>query len=301
MTSDILKLSWIEALPEKVKPYAYIARLDRPIGWWLLLLPGWASIMLAAGGVNKLNMSDIGLIVLFLCGAIVMRSAGCVINDLWDRKLDQKVQRTKTRPLASGALNIKEASLFLCALLLLGLCILMQLNIVTVLLGFLSLPLIVVYPLMKRWTWWPQVFLGLVFNFSALMGWSAVSGVVDPSALLIYAACVFWTIGYDTIYAHQDKEDDILAGIKSSALKLGKKSKSWVSKFYLLSLVCLALSGVLAGAGFAFYFGMALASVHMRWQIKEWDMDDQASSLRIFKSNRDFGFLIVLACALSGL
>jgi 4-hydroxybenzoate polyprenyltransferase len=286
----------IAAMPESWRAYAYLARLDRPVGIWLLLLPGWCAIALASGGFSGLGVQGWVLFALFGAGAAIMRSAGCVINDLWDRDLDRKVERTRGRPLAAGDLSFREGLGFLMALLLAGFLILMQMNAVTIALGFASLPLIVLYPLMKRWTWWPQAFLGLVFNFSALMGWSAVTASLAAPVALLYIGCFFWTLGYDTIYAHQDKEDDALAGIRSTALKFGSRSKVWVSGFYGASGLCIALSGLAASAGAGFYLALGCAAIYAFRKIRIWDIDDQAETLGVFKSNRDIGLLVLLAC-----
>lgn len=270
-------------------PYALLARLDRPVGIWLLLLPGWQALALAGGGI--------GLFILFGIGAVIMRAAGCVINDLWDRDLDRQVERTKLRPLASGALSKRQAAAFLLALLAVGLLILLQLNRATVFLGFLSMPLIAAYPLMKRITWWPQLFLGIVFNFGAPMGWSAVTDTLALPALLLYVGGVFWTLGYDTIYAHQDREDDLRVGVKSTAIFFGQKSRMWIAGFYLTAWLFFLSALLAAGAGFFSFFILSVAGLHPIRQIWTWDADDPASSLKIFRSNRDFG-LLVLAAAL---
>ncbi|AGH97093.1 4-hydroxybenzoate octaprenyltransferase [Micavibrio aeruginosavorus] len=295
--TDIRHQGWIAYLPGFVRPYALLMRLDRPIGTWLLLLPGWWAIVLAAGGVPAMNPYDWKLIALFAIGAIVMRGAGCVINDLWDRKLDAQVERTAVRPLASGAVSVPAACVLLGALLGIGLMILLELNITAILLGVLSVAFIVVYPAMKRITWWPQAFLGLTFNFGALMGWAAVTGAVDMAALYLYAAGFFWTLGYDTIYAHQDKEDDARIGIKSTALFLGEKSRIWIAGFYTLTLILLALAiGSVWGI-----VTLIPAAMHLAWQVKAWDMNDPASSLKFFRSNRDFGLLVLAAVGLATL
>lgn len=296
--TDINTKGWLARMPAALHPYLLLMRLDRPIGTWLLLLPGWWAIMLAAGGAVSLNASDIQLLVLFGVGAIVMRGAGCVINDIWDRDLDKKVERTQGRPLAAGTISVRAAILFLCALLLLGLTILLQMNIVAVLLGVLSLVLVVTYPLMKRVTWWPQAFLGLTFNFGALIGWAAVTGIVGLPALCLYAAGFFWTLGYDTIYAHQDVEDDMRIGIKSTALRLGQRSRIWIARFYSMSWVLLVLAFVLSGAGLLSLLALAVAGWHLRWQLKHWDIADATSSLAIFRSNRNYGLLVFAATAL---
>lgn len=293
--TDIKMEGWIGRYsPAFLRPYILLMRLDRPIGIWLLLLSGWWAIVLSAGGIAAMTGREWGIFALFGVGAVVMRGAGCVINDLWDRDLDRQVERTRLRPLAYGAVSPRGAMVFLAGLLCCGLLILLQMNFVTVLLGFISVPLIVAYPLMKRVTWWPQAFLGLTFNFGALMGWSAVTGVVELPALLLYCGGIFWTLGYDTIYAHQDREDDMLAGIKSTALRLGARSKMWVTGFYAAAWICFALA---AGAsGFLF---LIPAGLHLFWQITTWNPDGAESSLKIFRSNRDFGLLVLTSLLLS--
>ncbi|MGZ9109210.1 MAG: 4-hydroxybenzoate octaprenyltransferase [Micavibrio sp.] len=298
--TDINTKGWISRLPSAVRPYALLMRLDRPIGTWLLLLPGWWAIVLAAGGVFALNRSDLWLLALFGVGAVVMRGAGCVINDLWDRNLDQKVERTKARPLASGVLSVRQALIFLVALLFIGLVILLQMSLIAILLGFLSLLFIIAYPVMKRVTWWPQAFLGLTFNFGALIGWAAVTEIVELPALLLYAAGFFWTLGYDTIYAHQDIEDDLRAGIKSTALRFGPRSKIWIARFYIMAWLLLLLAFVIAGSGPLGLIVLVGAGAHFRWQLRRWVPEDPASALAVFRSNRDFGLILLAAAALSG-
>lgn len=278
-----------------------LARLDRPIGIWLLLLPGWWGIAMASGGLRSFGAFEWTLFALFGFGAIIMRSAGCVINDLWDRDLDKNVERTRVRPLASGALNVKQAVAFLFVLLLLGLGILLQLNLLTIMLGFLSFPLIVAYPLMKRFTWWPQAFLGLTFNFGALMGWAAISGELTLPAALLYVSGVLWTLGYDTIYAHQDMEDDALAGIKSTALKFGAHSKSWVGGFYLFSWIGLCGAVFISGAHVYAPLMLVPAGLHLLVQLVLWDGAQPESALRVFKSNRNYGILVLLGLIAGGL
>lgn len=295
--TDINRKGWISRLPEGWRPFALLMRLDRPIGTWLLLLPGWWAVMLASGGVLKMNGADIWLFLLFGVGAVIMRGAGCIINDLWDRDFDRAVERTRTRPLASGAVGVRAALLFLGVLLLLGLLILLQMGFVAILLGILTLPLIVTYPLMKRVTWWPQFFLGITFNAGALIGWAAVTGAVGLPALLIYIGGIFWTLGYDTIYAHQDKDDDALIGVRSTARKFGAASKKWIAGFYAAAFTLVALGYVLAGAGWSLAF-LALGAFQLMWQVRLWDIDDPASSLAVFRSNRDFGLILLLAAGL---
>tara|TARA_R110001592_G_scaffold29350_10_gene106677 strand:+ start:56623 stop:57546 length:924 start_codon:yes stop_codon:yes gene_type:complete len=296
--TDIKRLDWIEkSLPVKFRPYAYVMRLDRPIGVWLLLLPSLWSIALSSDGLRGMGLREYAILLLFIIGAIVMRGAGCIINDLWDRDIDKKVERTRERPIASGQISIKQALVFLATLLLIGFIILLQFNVTTIILGFLTLPLIISYPLMKRITWWPQFFLGLTFNFGALMGWSAVAGSLSMPAILLYIGALFWTIAYDTIYAHQDKDDDALIGVKSTALKFGEHSKIWVSGFLSAAFVLLCM-GLWINAGIDILSGGALLCLggHFIWQMTVWKPDDQESSLMIFKANRNAGLLILLSC-----
>ena len=289
--TDIKLQGWPgKVVPSFLRPYVLLVRLDRPVGIWLLALPGWWAIILAAGGARGMSAQDWRLFVLFGVGAAVMRAAGCVINDLWDRDFDRQVERTRLRPLAAGAVSARQAVIFLGLLLLAGLMILLQMNRLTILLGILSLPLLAVYPLMKRFTWWPQLFLGIVFNFGALMGWSAMTGNVSSQALLLYAGAVFWTLGYDTVYAHQDREDDLLAGIKSTALLFGARSKIWVSGFYAAAWLLM-----FAASGFDLF--LIPAALHLAWQMREWKADEAESSLRMFKSSRDFGLLVLAGLA----
>lgn len=282
-------------LPQSLKPYASLARIDRPVGIWLLALPGLWAIVLAAGGLFAMNAYDWEKVLLFVLGAILMRPAGCIINDLWDRDLDCRVERTKARPLAAGTLKPYQAFVFLSILLIAALTVLLQMNFITILLGFLSLPLIIAYPLMKRWTWWPQAFLGLTFNFGALMGWAAITGIVGLPALCLYFGGFFWTLGYDTVYAHQDKEDDALIGVKSSALRLGGHSRKAVYLFYSLAFLLIAAGITLAEAGWLSFLLLCLPLIFTVFVLKEWKPDDPESSLKAFQANRIIGFLILLA------
>lgn len=274
--------------PAVCHPYMILARVDRPIGTWLLLLPCLWSLALAPGGFRYI---DIGHVLLFGLGALLMRAAGCTVNDLWDRRLDAAVARTRGRPLASGALKPWQALAFLTALLLASLVILLQLNDVTVVLGILSLFLVGLYPLMKRWTWWPQLFLGFTFNWGALMGWTATTGHLEAPAVLLYIGGIFWTLAYDTIYAHQDKEDDALIGIRSTARLFGRRSKLFVGAFFGIALLFFAAAEYVAGGR---PFLIILPGLHAMWQLRRWDMDDPGNCLKIFRSNRVFGLLLLL-------
>lgn len=269
-------------------------RLDRPIGIWLLLLPGFWGITLASGGISNFGVRECRIIALFIVGAVIMRGAGCVVNDLWDRDLDKMVERTQGRPLANGTVSVRKGIVFLATLLLIGLAVLLQFNITTIILGVTTLPLILSYPLMKRLTWWPQAFLGLTFNFGALMGYSAITGEISTPALLLYLGGIFWTLGYDTIYAHQDKEDDIMAGIKSTALKFGENSKMWVGGFYALSTASILGAHITAGNAYTTSLFILMPILHFTWQIWAWNPNDPSSSLSIFKSNHITGILILL-------
>ncbi len=291
--TDLLEGDWIDRfLPAPVRPYARLMRLDRPIGTWLLLLPCLWSVTLASDGLP----SPV-LLTLFALGALIMRGAGCAINDLYDRHLDGQVARTATRPLPSGQVKPWQALLFVTALLLLSLAVLVQFNAFTIKLGVASLALVLTYPLAKRVTWWPQFVLGLTFNWGALMGWSAVQCKVEAPALLLYGAGIFWTLGYDTIYAHQDKDDDAKIGIKSLALKLGTQARPVIALFYAAFFMLFVLIGLMTGLGTTFYGVLALAVLHAFWQLATWQIDDPANSLRRFKANRDFGLIVWVALA----
>ena len=293
--SDMPALTWIDRwAPPWLRPYLHLARLDRPIGTWLLLLPCWWSIALATPG-----WPDPLLVALFAVGALIMRGAGCTLNDIADRDFDGRVARTATRPIPSGAVSIRQAFGFLGLKLLLGLSVLLQFNTFAVMVGAGSLVVVAVYPFMKRITYWPQVVLGLAFNWGALLGWAAVQGGLSAAAGVLYMAGILWTLGYDTIYAHQDKEDDILIGIKSTALKLGENTARWLIGFYSGTITLIALSGYLAALGWAFYTGLAFAAAHLIWQTMTLDIDDAKGCLARFKSNRTFG-LIVFAAIIAG-
>ena len=302
--SDIQTGNWVDRrLPAGWRPYARLARLDRPIGTWLLYGPclwglalGWQAI--GAPATLSASIEMLGFVVLFGLGAVAMRGAGCTVNDLWDRKLDAKVARTADRPIASGAVSVKAALVFTAAQMLIGLVVLLQLNWTCFLLGALVLGLVFSYPLAKRVTDWPQAVLGLTFNWGALMGYAAVADSVAWPAVVAYAAGFFWTLGYDTIYAHQDKEDDAIVGVRSSALFLAEKTKPALAAFYGMTLGLLALSAWMAGLSWPVYGGLVLVALHFAWQIRAVDIDAPEICLSIFKSNRDAGLLVALAFAL---
>ena len=286
--SDIVSGDWVERyLPGRVRPYARLARLDRPIGTWLLLLPGWWGIALASP-----RWPDPVLLILFALGAVAMRGAGCTLNDIADRHYDAQVARTRLRPLPSGAVSVRQAVLFLLLQLAVGAGVLFRFNRPTILLGFAVLGLIGSYPFMKRITYWPQVFLGLNFNWGALVGWTAVTGALAWPSLLLYLGGVFWTVGYDTIYAHQDKDDDLRIGVKSSAIALGSQTRPWLFVFYAGALLSWATAGVAAGLGLLFWAGIAGSALQLAWQAARVTTDDPADCLAKFRSNRWVGWLL---------
>ncbi len=298
--SDITALSWVERwVPGPVRPYLVLARIDRAIGTWLLLLPCWWSISLASGGWPDPGLRDLALYGLFGVGALVMRGAGCTLNDIVDRDYDGRVARTATRPIPSGAVSVGQAFGFMGLLLLIGLAILLQFSTFARVVGASSLIIVAVYPFMKRITYWPQAVLGLAFNWGALLGWAAVRGDLGLAPGLLYMAGILWTLGYDTIYAHQDKEDDLLIGLKSTALKFGARTRIWLVGFYGGTTVLIVLAGQAVGLSNAFYAGMAVAVAHLVWQVATLDIDDAKDCMSKFKSNRDFG-LIVTAAIIAG-
>jgi 4-hydroxybenzoate polyprenyltransferase len=289
--SDIPKGGWVDRLaPSTLRPYARLARLDRPIGTWLLLFPCWWGIALASPGWPSL-----WLMAVFAVGAIVMRGAGCTYNDIVDRDFDARVARTADRPIPSGAVSVKQAIAFLFAQLLVGLAILLSLSMTAIWLGVLSLALVFTYPLMKRVTWWPQFFLGLAFNWGALMGYAAVADALATPSPVLYVAGILWTLGYDTIYAHQDKEDDALIGVKSSALRLGTRTRPALFVFYIGAALVIGIAGWLAQLAWPFYLLLAVASAQLLWQAADVDIDDPQDCLAKFKSNRLAGWLVLAA------
>jgi 4-hydroxybenzoate polyprenyltransferase len=283
--------NWVDGFaPAWTRPYLRLARLDRPIGSWLLLLPCWWSAGLAAvaAGTNV----DLWHVVLFFIGAFAMRGAGCTWNDIVDRDLDARVERTRSRPIPSGQVTVASAAVFLALQALVGLAVLLQFNLFTVGVGLASLAVVAVYPFMKRVTYWPQIVLGLAFSWGALMGWPATFARLDPPAFLLYAGAIAWVIGYDTIYAHQDREDDALIGIKSTALLFRERTKPMLALFYALAVLFIALAGWSAGAGIVFALGLVAFAAHLGWQIRRLDIDDPVNCLMVFKSNRDAGLIL---------
>ncbi len=331
--------NWVDDhAPEGLKPWLKLGRFDRPIGIWLLLLPGWQGIALALAQYQTTpGPYELWLFVGFGIGACLMRAAGCAFNDIVDRDFDAKVARTASRPIPSGRIRVKQAWTFVIGCSLVSLLILLTLNLTAILLGVGSLALVAAYPFMKRITWWPQAWLGLTFNWGALMGFAAATSVwsvslffepyvarsllpffVDPTAtfngrdvtwqaidampaIVLYLGGVFWTLGYDTIYALQDLEDDAMVGVKSSARRLGANVAGGVAGFYALAIVLAAAVGWIAGLGPLFWVGFGGYAAHLAWQVRTLRLDNAALALKLFKSNREAGFILLVAIALGSL
>jgi 4-hydroxybenzoate polyprenyltransferase len=283
--------NWVDGLaPPFARPYLRLARLDRPIGSWLLLMPCWWSVGLA--GMRVEQFPSLWHIVLFFIGAFAMRGAGCTWNDLVDRNLDRLVERTRSRPIPSGQVTVAEATAFMVAQALIGFLVLIQFNRFTVFTGLASLLVVAIYPFMKRITYWPQIVLGLAFSYGALMGWPAAFGRLDWPAIVLYAGSISWVIGYDTIYAHQDREDDLLIGIKSTALLFGENTRPMLAGFYSGAVVLIGIAGLTAGGGLIFVLGLIAFAAHLAWQVVRLDINDSAHCLKLFKSNRDAGLIL---------
>ena len=321
---DAARQNWVDRYaPEGLKPWLKLGRFDRPIGIWLLLLPGWQGIMLALNHYDRpFGGYELWLIAGFAIGASLMRGAGCAVNDIVDRDFDAQVARTALRPIPAGQISIKQAWAFVAGLCLISLCILLTMNLMAIIIGVLSLGLVAAYPFMKRITWWPQAWLGLTFNIGGPIGYAAASGgsvligftlwsssdgwlpsLQDPAlpCLLLYAGGLFWTLGYDTIYALQDIEDDAMAGVKSSARRLGAQVKPGVAVFYVLAVLLAGAAGFVAGLGPVFYVGLAAYALHLAWQVKALKPEDGVLALRLFKSNREAGLILLAAIAFNGL
>lgn len=299
--ADAVAAALVDRASPKVQPYLRLMRLDRPIGTWLLYWPCVFGLALGACAESRPfgTLHDIWLVLLFGVGAIVMRGAGCTYNDIVDRDFDAQVARTRGRPIPSGSVSVREAWLFAGLLCLIGLCVLLMLNWTAVILGAASLLLVAGYPFMKRITWWPQAWLGLTFNWGAILGFAAQTGTIDTADLMLYAGLFFWTLGYDTIYAHQDKDDDALIGVKSTARLFGARSRDWILGFYAVSFTLVLAAGFTAHAGWPFVLLMLLAGAHMLWQVHTLDVDDSGKCLKLFRANRETGALIALAMIVS--
>jgi 4-hydroxybenzoate polyprenyltransferase len=290
--------NWVDTLaPLWLRPYLRLTRLDRPIGWWLLLLPCWWSAALA-GIANGWWGPDPWHVVLLLLGAIIMRGAGCTWNDLVDRDIDARVERTRSRPIPSGQVSVQAAIVFLVLQALAGLVILLQFNRFAILVGIASLGVVAIYPFMKRVTYWPQIFLGLAFSWGALMGWAAARGRLEMPALLLYLGSIAWVIHYDTIYAHQDREDDALVGLKSTALLFAERTKPALALFSAAAVVLIGVAIYAAGGGVIAALGLAAFAGHLAWQTARIDIADPESCLRMFRANRDAGLILFAALIL---
>jgi 4-hydroxybenzoate polyprenyltransferase len=289
--TDIVATGWVARLPRSWLPYLLLARVDRPIGVWLLFLPGLWGILLAGPSPAE----AVRLILLFALGSLVMRSAGCVVNDLWDRDLDRQVARTAGRPLASGMLRARHAVVFLAILLLAGLLVLLQLNRLAQMLGVASLLLVALYPLAKRVTWWPQLVMGFTFGFGAPLGYAAGADHLGAASATLYGAAILWDLGFDTIYAHQDREDDALVGIGSTARLFGERTAPFLGACYIGTIILLAMSGWLASLSFWFYPALLLPAALLGRQVALLDIHDPALCLRLFRANREAGLAAGLA------
>jgi 4-hydroxybenzoate polyprenyltransferase len=294
-TPDTEHRGVIALLPAVARPFALLARFDRPIGWWLLFWPGAWSIALAGGALARWD-----LILWLLLGSIAMRGAGCVFNDIIDRDLDRQVARTRSRPLASGAVSVKAAAAWLVLLCLIGLVVLLQLHGFAAVVALCSLAPVAAYPFMKRITWWPQVWLGLVFSWAALVGWAEMEGVLSWPGLLLYAGSICWVVGYDTIYALQDREDDALIGVRSSALRMGNRVRGGVAAFYAGALALWAGAIWLLRPDWLALAALLPVALHFGWQVATLHPADGAGALARFRSNRFAGLLVFLACVVVG-
>ena len=288
--------NWVDRhAPAALRPWLKLGRFDRPIGAWLLMLPGWQGVALACAAEGRLP--NPWLMALIAVGALVMRAAGCAYNDIVDRDIDAKVARTARRPIPSGQVSVAQAWAYVAVLSVVGLLILLTMNLMAVVLGAASLLLVAAYPFMKRITWWPQAWLGLTFNWGALLGYAAVAGRVEWPAVLLYASGFFWTLGYDTIYALQDMEDDALVGVKSSARRLGPAAPRAILLFYFATVLLAVAAGAATGLGPLFYLGCAAYAAHLLWQSRRIRVEDGALALRLFRSNREAGLVLFLAIA----
>jgi 4-hydroxybenzoate polyprenyltransferase len=291
--------NWVDRhVPARMRPYARLARLDRPIGWWLLLWPCWWSTALAAVAAGA--PVNIWHLALFLVGAVVMRGAGCTYNDILDRDIDARVERTRSRPIPSGQVSTEQATLFMLALAFIGLAVVLQFNRLTIVTAFGSLAVVALYPLAKRVTDFPQIVLGFAFSWGAILGWTATHEAFAAAPFVLYAGCIAWTVGYDTIYAHQDRRDDAIIGVRSTARLFASNSKRAVGIAYGLTVAAFATALWLAGAGIAGYVGLAAFGAHLAHQVSRVSTDDPASCLAAFRSNRWAGWLLFAGLVVDG-
>lgn len=305
--SDAVRGNWVDTLaPGWSRPYLRLSRADRPIGTWLLLLPCWWGLALAVVQTGRVGLSDLWIGAGCALGAFLMRGAGCTWNDITDRDIDGRVARTRSRPIPSGQVTLRQAAGWMIAQALLAFCILLTFNLPAIGLGILSLLPVAIYPFAKRFTWWPQVFLGLAFNWGALLAWTAHTGSLGAPAVLLYLAGIAWTLFYDTIYAHQDAEDDALIGVKSTARLFGDRSRLWLRGFAVLSTLLMALAVLIVGAQQSLLALVVLIggpwafALHMTAQLARFDPEDTARLLVLFRSNRNAGLLPVLFFAVAG-
>ena len=291
---------WIERLvPRWFLPYSRLARLDRPIGWWLLLLPCWWGSALAVAATGALP--NLWHLILFLIGAITMRAAGCVFNDIIDRDIDAHVERTRLRPIPSGQVSVTRAGIFMVVLSLIGLAVLVQFNIFTIVLAIASLGTVAIYPFMKRITYWPQLFLGIAFNWGAMVGWGAITGSLTLAPILLYLGGIFWTLGYDTVYGHQDRPDDELIGVRSTSRRFGAATAPWLWGLYGAAFALIAAACFAAGLHPMAYGGLLIAALHAAYLIRQVDINDSPSCLKFFRANRETGLIIFAALIAAGL
>jgi len=299
--ADAPRGNWVDRFaPARMRPFLHLARLDRPIGSWLLLLPCWWSTALAAIADDR-PYPDPVLLVLFAVGAVAMRGAGCTWNDILDRKIDRQVARTRERPVASGAVSVPAALAFLVFQALIGLAVLLSLPHFAIVTGLASLGVVAIYPLMKRISSVPQLTLGIAFSWGALMGWASVMETISDPALLLFAGCVLWVFAYDTIYAHQDKEDDAIVGVRSTALLFGRSTGLVVALSYAVVVILFAMAFLSVPTGFFSALGLVGFALHLTGQVRRLDIDDPARCLAVFKSNRDAGLILFAGLALDSL
>jgi 4-hydroxybenzoate polyprenyltransferase len=305
--ADAMSGNWVDrAAPAPWRPYLRLSRADRPIGTWLLLLPCWWGVMLASASQGRFGWTEAWVAVGCGIGAWLMRGAGCTWNDITDRDFDGAVARTRSRPIPSGAVNVTQAMAWLVAQSLLAFCILLTFHPTAIWLGVGSLAVVAIYPFAKRFTWWPQIFLGLAFNWGALLAWSAVTGSLSAAPVVLYGAGIAWTLFYDTVYAHQDKEDDALIGVKSTARLFGDATRPWLRGFLAATVLLFGLAVVIALAPTGNMLKLALGigaawgiGWHLAWQLTRLDIDNPAVCLRLFRSNRDAGLVPVAFLALA--
>jgi 4-hydroxybenzoate polyprenyltransferase len=294
--SDIHLSDWVDRwLPPALRPYARLARLDRPIGTWLTLLPGWWALALTGAGLKQWP-----LYLLFALGALAMRSAGSTVNDMWDRDIDGRVARTRFRPLASEQLSMRAALAFLVAQLAVAALILLVLPMAAIVAGIAIVPLVLIYPRLKRHTHWPQLALGLCFNWGIVIGWAATTGTVSAAAILLWLGAVCWQIGYDTIYAYVDWVDDLKLGLKSTAIRFGRQGRTWIAGFYAATVALWGAAGVIMQADAGYYLGLAATAAHFVWQIATFHVDRPEHSLVLFRKNFWPAVFMFAGCVFAG-